>query len=191
MLFRSRLDPLTRDWTIFNENRALPPASGSILGEPLAPSPFRAGLECLAPHTLHHDSGDFGWQVRVVPNRMPILGIEGDCTPQRDGLYEHLGGVGAHEIVVEDPGERRFEELPVSDIARVIRAWAVRLEDLMRDQRLRALTVFKSVGRAAGQTVAHSISQIFAVTVVPPILRRKLRHAREHFSLHKIGRAHV
>ena len=25
-----RLDPLTRDWTIFNESRALPPVNGSV-----------------------------------------------------------------------------------------------------------------------------------------------------------------
>ncbi len=180
-----RLDPLTRDWTVFNENRAFPPVVGSIVGEALAPSPFRAGLEVFASQTLHHAAGDFGWQVRVVPNRMPILGVEGDCTPQRDGIYEHLEGVGAHEIVIEDPGERRFEELPVSDIARVVRAWAARIGDLMRDPRLRSFTVMKSVGRAAGQMVAHSLSQIVAIAVVPPILRRKLRHAREHFSVNQ------
>src|SRR5436305_1661933 len=68
-----RLDPLTRDWTIFNENRALPPIAGPVPGEALAPSPFHAGLERFASHTLHHAAGDFGSQVRVVPNRMPIL----------------------------------------------------------------------------------------------------------------------
>ena len=55
----------------------------------------------------------------------------------------------------------------------------------MRDMRLRSFTVIKNVGRAAGQTVAHSLSQIIAMAVVPPAQRRKLRHAREHFALRK------
>ena len=180
-----RLDPLTRDWTIFNESRATPPVFGPVRGESLAASPFRSGLERFASNAMHHAAGEFGWQVRVVPNRAPILHVEGDSAPQRDGFYEHLEGIGAHEIVIEDPGDRSFEDLWPAEIALVIRAWATRIEDLMRDIRLRAFTVLKSVGRAAGQTVAHSLSQVVAMAVVPPVLRRKLRHAREHFSLKK------
>lgn len=180
-----RLDPLTREWTIFNESRALPPVNGSVKDERLAESPFRAGLEHLAAHALHHSAGESGWQVRVVPNRLPVLRVEGDSRAQMDGIYEHLDAVGANEVVIEDPGTRSIEDLPSGALAQVIRAWAVRIEDLMRDTRLRAFTVVKSVGRLAGQTVAHSISQIIAMAVVPPLLRRKLRHAHEHFALHK------
>ena len=180
-----RLDPLTRDWTIFNESRALPPVNGSVRDDKLAESPFRAGLEHFAAHALHHSAGEAGWQVRVVPNRLPVLRVEGDSRAEVDGLYEHLDAVGANEIVIEDPGTRTLDELPPGAIAQVIRAWAVRIEDLMRDLRLRSFTVIKSAGRAAGQTVAHSLSQIIAMAVVPPALRRKLRHAHEHFTLRK------
>ena len=180
-----RLDPLTRDWTIFNESRALPPVNASVREDVLPESPFRAGLEHFAAHALHHSAGESGWQVRVVPNRLPVLRVEGDSTAQADGLYEHLDAVGANEIVIEDPGARTLEELPPGAIAQVVRAWAVRIEDLMRDFRLRSFTVVKSVGRAAGQKVAHSLSQIVAMAVVPPSLRRKLRHAHEHFTLRK------
>ena len=180
-----RLDPLTRDWTIFNESRALPPTTASVRDDKLAESPFRAGLEHFSAHALHHSAGESGWQVRVVPNRLPVLRVEGDSKPQADGLYEHLDAVGANEIVIEDPGSRMLEDLPPGAIAQVIRAWAIRIEDLMRDVRLRAFTVVKSVGSAAGQTVAHSLSQVIAMAVVPPALRRKLRHAHEHFVLRK------
>ena len=128
-----RLDPLTRDWTIFNESRAFPPTTKSVRDDVLAESPFRAGLESFAAHALHHSAGESGWQVRVVPNRLPVLRVEGDSQPQADGLYEHLDAVGANEIVIEDPGSRMLEELPPGAIAQVIRAWAVRIEDLMRD----------------------------------------------------------
>ena len=180
-----RLDPLTRDWTIFNESRALPPTTASVRDDKLAESPFRAGLEHLAAHALHHSAGESGWQVRVVPNRLPVLRVEGDSKAQADGLYEHLDAVGANEIVIEDPGSRTLEELPPGAIAQVIRAWAIRIEDLKRDLRLRSFTVVKSVGSAAGQTIAHSLSQVVAMAVVPPALRRKLRHAHEHFVLRK------
>src|SRR5687767_12540420 len=133
-----RCDPLTQEWTIFNESRMVPPASGSAREESFPPSPFRAGLERYAPHTLHHESGPHGWQVRVVPNRVPILRVESNGDSKGQSIYRRLEGLGAHEVVVEDPGERHFEDLPPADLAKVLHAWQVRVEDLMRDGRMRA-----------------------------------------------------
>ena len=178
-----RMDPLTREWTIFNESRALPPVYGRSDEAGLAESPFRAGLEHYAPHGVHHEGGAHGWQVRVVPNRAPILRVEGDHVPMADGPYERLDGVGAHEIVIEDPGDRRFEDLPVPELAKVLSAWRARIEDLMRDMRLRCFTVVKDIGKAAGQTIAHSLSQVFAMAVIPAALRRKLESARDYYAV--------
>ena len=179
-----RCDPLTQEWTIFNESRAIVPDAGSVREEVYSPSPFRAGHERYAPHTLHQEGGAFGWQVRVVPNRLPVLRVEGDHRQNASGLYRHLDGVGAHEIVVEDPGDRHFEDLPPQEMAKVLHAWRVRIEDLMRDGRMKAFHVIKEVGRAAGQTIAHSFSQVFAMAIIPPALERKLSHAEAHFVAH-------
>jgi UDPglucose--hexose-1-phosphate uridylyltransferase len=179
-----RCDPITQEWTIFNESRALPPDFSSVRGETYAPSPFRAGLERYAPHTLHHENGAHSWQVRVVPNRLPILRVEGDHEPNGDAFYQHLDGIGAHEVVIEDPGERRFEDLPPGEIGKILHAWRVRIEDLMRDGRMRAFSVVKEVGRAAGQTVDHSLSQVFALAIIPPALRQKLGRAQAYYEQH-------
>ncbi len=177
-----RMDPLTREWTIFNESRALPPACGGAEDGPFVQSPFRAGLEHYAPYGIHQEGGPHGWQVRVVPNRAPILRVEGDHHHTSDGVYERLDGVGAHEIVIEDPGTRRFEDLPVPDLARVLGAWRARIEDLMRDLRLRSFTVVKDIGRAAGQSIGHSLSQVFATAIIPSALRQKLESARDYYA---------
>jgi UDPglucose--hexose-1-phosphate uridylyltransferase len=176
-----RCDPLSQAWTIFNESRAVPPQAGSTLDETYAPSPFRAGLERYAPHTLHHENGAYGWQVRVVPNRLPILRVEGDHQTNGERFYRHLDGVGAHEIVIEDPGERSFEDLPPPEMTKVLQAWRSRIEDLMRDGRMRAFTVVKEVGRAAGQTISHSLSQVFALAIIPPVLKHKLDRAHTYY----------
>ena len=178
-----RCDPLTQEWTIFNESRAVPPEVGSAREETFQPSPFRAGLERYAPHTLHHESGPYGWQVRVVPNRLPILRVEGDHQPNGESFYRRLDGIGAHEIVIEDPNERHFEDLSTHDLVKVLHAWRARIEDLMRDGRMRSFSVVKEVGRSAGQTVAHSISQVFALAIIPPALQQKLERSRAYFDL--------
>jgi UDPglucose--hexose-1-phosphate uridylyltransferase len=93
--------------------------------------------------------------------------------------------VGAHEVVVETPGPWPFEDLALDEIQKVIRAWKVRMLDLMRDARLRSFTVVKNVGRPAGALVPHALSQVVAMAIVPPVLKRKLASARAFYALRK------
>lgn len=179
-----RRDPLTDAWTIFAAARAMRPAFGSTRGENGAPDPFIAGRERFAPHALH-SAGAEGWQVRVVPNRTPVLRVEGDATPRPDGFYDRMDGVGAHEVIVEDAGDRTLDALPLVDVEKVIDAWKWRMLDLMRDPRMRTLFVVKNVGRAAGALVNHSLSQLVAMAIIPPVLRQKLRVARAFYAAKK------
>jgi UDPglucose--hexose-1-phosphate uridylyltransferase len=180
-----RLDPLTEAWIIFSEARALRPAFGAARGENGTPDPFDAGRERFAPQALHTAAGGAGWQVRVVPNRTPVLRVEGDATPRRDGFYDRMDGVGAHEVIVEDPGDRALEELPLADVEKVIDAWKWRMLDLMRDPRMRTLYIVKNVGRAAGGLVNHSVSQLVAMAIIPATLRQKLKVARAFYTAKK------
>ena len=36
-----------------------------------------------------------GWNIRVVPNRFPALGIEGDLDREGEGLFDKMNGIGA------------------------------------------------------------------------------------------------
>lgn len=181
-----RLDPLTKVWTIFSAARSTKPDFGSVRAESGSGlDPFSAGNEQFTPHALHQAPGREGWQVRVVPNRAPALRVEGDPTPRSDGFYDHMEGVGAHEVIIEDPGQRELHELSLSEIEHVIDAWKWRMLDLVRDPRMRTLFVIKNVGRAAGARVQHSISQLLAMAFIPPTVRQKLDSARAFYAIKK------
>lgn len=180
-----RRDPLTGAWTLFSAARAAAPAFGSVLAEngpAAARNPFARGRERFAPQALHEAATRDGWQVRVVPNRAPVLKVEGDATIHPDGFYDRMDGVGAHEVVVEAPGAGPFEDLPLGEIQNVIVAWKLRMLDLTRDLRMRSFTIVKNVGRPAGATVPHAVSQLVAMAIVPPVLRQKLTTARAFYA---------
>ncbi len=179
-----RLDPLTQAWTIFSAARPVPPAFGSVRDEPPRESPFVAGSERFAPQALLATPSP-EWQVRVVPNRAPLLRVEGDAARHSDGFYDRMDGVGAHEVIIEDPGGKALEELSLVQIEQVINAWKVRMLDLMRDPRMRSFTIVKNVGVAAGERVAHSVSQLLAMAVISPLLMRKLQTARTFYDARK------
>jgi len=44
-----------------------------------------------------------GWSIRVVPNKFPALGIEGELDREGEGLFDKMNGIGAHEVVIESP----------------------------------------------------------------------------------------
>ena len=111
-----------------------------------------------------------GWSLRVVPNKVPALRIEGDLNREGDGIYDKMNGIGAHEVVVETPlHQETLTSLPTKAVENVLLAYRVRIIDLRRDSRLRSIMVFKNHGIAAGASLEHSHSQIIAL---PIVLRR-------------------
>ncbi len=183
-----RLDPLTDEWTLFSEARAHQAPAASVLEEnaaQTAANPFLAGLEQYSPHTLHQVTADGQWKVRVVPNRAPVLRVEGDPTRHSDGFYDHMDGLGAHEVIIETSDSRALEQLDLWQIEQVLAAWKLRMIDLMRDVRLRAFSVVKAVGRPAGALLPHALSQLVAMAVIPARLKRKLEVARSFYSQKK------
>ncbi len=183
-----RLDPLTDEWTLFSEARAQQPTAASVLEEntaQAAANPFLAGFESYAAHTLYQVEEHGAWKVRVVPNRAPVLRVEGDPTRHGDGFYDHMDGVGAHEVIVETNDSRAFEELAPAQREQVVLAWKTRILDLMRDFRLRTFSIVKAVGRQAGALLPHSLSQLVAMAVIPSRLKRKLQVSRAFYELKK------
>jgi UDPglucose--hexose-1-phosphate uridylyltransferase len=57
--------------------------------------------------------------------------------------------------------------------------------DLMRDPRMRSFSIVKNVGRSAGARVSHSVSQLVAMAVISPLLKRKLEISRAFYMLKK------
>ena len=122
-----------------------------------------------------------GWSVRVVPNRHPLLRIEGGVDVRSQGLFETRDGLGAHEVIVETPlHDQPLHTLEVDRLWRVLWAWRTRLQDLKRDSRFASVVIFKNHGRAAGARLDHAHSQLTAFPILPPALAEKVQCVQHH-----------
>jgi UDPglucose--hexose-1-phosphate uridylyltransferase len=118
----------------------------------------------------------------VVPNKFPALRIEGELDRHADGMYDAMNGIGAHEIVIETPDHHQHTaDQPVAHLARVLRAYRDRQQDLMQDRRFVYVVIFRNYGESAGATLAHPHSQIMALPVLPQVIETELESARRHF----------
>jgi UDPglucose--hexose-1-phosphate uridylyltransferase len=122
-----------------------------------------------------------GWSVRVVPNRHPMLRIEGGMEVRSDGMWETRDGLGAHEVIIETPlHDQPLHALDPDRLWRVLWAWRTRMQDLRRDSRFASILVFKNHGRAAGARLDHAHSQLTAYPVLPPALAEKVQVSSQH-----------
>ena len=187
-----RKDPITGRWVIIATDRAkrptdfirrpVPPATGGVC-------PFDYGNEHKTPPEVlaYRDSGardEPGWRVRVVPNKFPVLGIEGDLNRQGEGMYDKMNGVGAHEIIIETPQHAvTLAEMPERHIEELLWAFKDRVNDLKRDRRFKYILLFKNHGEAAGASLEHPHCQLIALPVIPKRVKEEVDGARLFYEM--------
>lgn len=185
-----RYDPLEGRWIIVAPDRARRPdfyAAAQKSEEGRTPCPFCPGNESVTAAeilALRNGSGPNqpGWQVRVCPNRYPVLSVEASTRRRAEGFYDVLDGVGAHEIVIEGPQhDLDLCDYDLTHITSVLSCVQSRLCDLYQDLRLKQLLAFKNRGQGAGASVRHAHSQLVATPVVQARVRQRLQSMREHF----------
>lgn len=183
-----RRDPITGRTVIIAPERLTstrwwrPNAGGN--GDGLCPfcegQEHLAGREILAWRGSGQGGNGPGWRVRVVANRVPALRVESHYAEPNHALFQTLGGLGAHEVIIESPDHRAdWSTMTADDIRMVLWAWRERMRDLRRDVRLRTFLVVKNVGAGAGATLQHPHSQLLALPFVPLHLDDELAGARE------------
>lgn len=183
-----RRDPVTGRWVIIATERVRRASDflrEPVVNRPNGSCPYCAGNEFRNPHEIlvyRNGHGGPPWSVRVVPNKFPVLGIEGDLDREGEGMFDRMAGIGAHEVIIESP-DHQIDLAGLSDaqVERVVWAWRERVLDLKRDARLRYILIFKNHGEAAGAAFDHAHSQLIAVPIVPRRVQEELDGARAYY----------
>lgn len=185
-----RKDPVTSRWVIVNVEE--PRDAAAFPRHPRERSskvcPFCPGNEAMTPPEIaaYGRRGGAknvsGWQVRVIPNKFPALRIEESPDKTGVGLYDRLGGFGAHEVIIDGPDhDKDLADLPVEHVELVLRAYRDRCQDLKRDPRFRYILIFKNYGGTAGASQEHPHSQLIALPVVPSRVQGEVKGSVKHY----------
>jgi len=97
------------------------------------------------------------WQTAAVKNLFPVL------SKGSSQAY------GYQEVIIDTPvHEEDFADLKIKQIETVLQMFQIRSEKLKKDKKIHYILCFKNQGRAAGASLRHIHSQIFASTILPP-----------------------
>jgi UDPglucose--hexose-1-phosphate uridylyltransferase len=186
-----RRDPITGRWVIISTDRARRPddfirESVQIKGPKNCPfCPGAEGKttpEILAYGRKNGNRDTPGWSLRVVANKFPALGIEGNLDREGEGLFDRMSGIGAHEVIIESPDHQAtLATMPERSIEEMLWAYRDRSLDLKNDRRFRYILLFKNHGQAAGATQEHTHSQLIALPIVPKRVREEVDSAKRYY----------
>lgn len=175
-----RKDAVSGRWVLVRSEAPPPNGDGSC--------PFCPGYEAQTPpeiaayRTNGQPPNSSEWLVRVVPERAPLLQIEGDIQREGLGIFDKVSGRGASEIVIEHPDHGgRWDDMPVDALERVLNMYRERVADLYRDVQIRSVLIWRKEHTAADQ-IRHPFSRILGSPLIFDDLRQELGTARQHFA---------
>ncbi|SMP85933.1 UDPglucose--hexose-1-phosphate uridylyltransferase [Epsilonproteobacteria bacterium SCGC AD-308-O04] len=186
-----RLDRVHNQYVLIAPERLHRPSLGHhhVKNLSSAKCPFCEGNEELTPDEVFairdNEPNSQSWKTRVIPNLYKAVQIELEDTSKRDGMFESIPGVGAHEILIDSPlHDSNLVDLGKEGIENWLRSMIIRIEDLSKDKRLIHLSIFKNYGQNAGSTQDHPHTQLLALPVMPQnelvFLERNMKYYRRH-----------
>lgn len=187
-----RRDLVTGDWIVIATRRALRPhafiAQGKHEEDPRDTCPFedpeKSGNE--PPLFLLPQNAGSDWRVQVIPNKYPAFSPAGECqVPRAFGPYEVIDGRGFHEVVITRDHSKHFALFSREEAEQVVRTYQERYAVMKNDPCVTYIAIFHNHGRTAGATLTHPHSQIIALPIVPPDVRRSLQGSADYFERNK------
>jgi len=185
-----RYCPLRDEKVIVAVNRLHRPVDYGVCKESVKESekecPFERGREELTPKEIFSIRENGEWLVRVVPNLYHALSVESEKRSYSRGYFEYEEGVGAHEVIIENPDHfKKMKDYSLKEFRDYLFAVKSRLLDLSKDKRLEYVSVFKNQGVNAGATLSHPHSQIIATPFIPKEIREEIERKRAYYKIHK------
>ncbi len=119
-------------------------------------------------------TGDKGDKIIAIQNEFPALS---ENNPQ---------AYGEQEVIIESKKHNsQMANMPVAQIIGILKMYAARSRAIAKNKKIKYILCFKNYGGAAGASLNHPHSQIFASAILPPDIQEESDKAKEYFKKEK------
>jgi UDPglucose--hexose-1-phosphate uridylyltransferase len=170
-----RRDPLSGNWIVIGYHLVESDRAG--------PCPFCPGNESLTPPSIReYKDKDGRWLVRCFPAHNPVFQIEAREDKRAEGIYDKMGNVGAHEIVVENRAHTKtLSGFSRDELFILLDFYRERLIDLKKDKRFKYIVIFKNHGELVGSHISHPHSHIVATPILSLRAELEIMNLKSHY----------
>lgn len=184
-----RFDLVSKDWVVIATGRARRPETFKSEPRQREESPQKdcpfCNLETQSKSVLIYGNDKNDWDLAVIPNKFPAFSRGASLRERAQGPYQVMDGVGFHEVLVTRDHVQHLAHFKVEKIKQVIDAYQERYLELMNEKLVNYVSIFHNHGAEAGASIAHPHSQIIAMPVIDPDLRRSIDGSRVFFETHQ------
>lgn len=114
------------------------------------------------------------WDIRCFPNLYPALAPNPAKVSNTE--FQAMEGYGFHEVIVETPKHsRQIPDFTDNEILLLMKAYKEQVNYYQSLENIKYVSLFKNKGERAGASIAHTHSQLLALTVMPPRLKREIQ----------------
>ncbi|MDP2677034.1 MAG: HIT domain-containing protein [bacterium] len=140
------------------------------------------------PYSHMAASEDIGnWFLQVLPNKYPALAPHHVCPADEPvGPYRIREGIGFHEVVITRDHRRTIADMTKEEVEVILHAYQERYTSIENEPCIRYILVFHNHGESAGASISHPHSQIIALPIIPPDVRRSLSGSKQYFEKHGV-----
>lgn len=144
--------------------------------------PFCPGNEHLTPAAtaVYTDQGVASdgaervrpWKMRAFPNLFAAM-VPSPAPPTTEWIA--LPGHGYHEVIVDTPGHAdNPADFSHEHMMLLLQAYKDRYSYYRYLSQVSYVSIFKNWGRESGASLAHSHSQVIAIPIMPPLMKREI-----------------
>ncbi len=136
--------------------------------------PFCKGAEHTTPKSKFALPSDNEWKVRAFDNVFALVGTEGKYV-ELNKINNATYAFGYHEVVVEsDVHDALFHELSEEYLKLIFEAYKNRYVELMKEEGVEYVHLFKNHGKNAGASIEHEHAQIITFPFVPELIKKEV-----------------
>ncbi|CRF33429.1 galactose-1-phosphate uridylyltransferase [Brachyspira suanatina] len=186
-----RKDPVTKQSVIISSERTGRPSdyvnsSERHIANSELSCPFCRGHEMKTPdpvYTVYAEQEEI-WQVRIVPNKYPIISeTHENELPKENELFHASSSKGFHDVIIEHPDHYfNFYHAQTEDFFYIFKAVMMRLKDLGKNEDMMYSLYFKNFGPEAGASLYHSHSQIITTPFIPVQMYEEISGALDYYT---------
>jgi UDPglucose--hexose-1-phosphate uridylyltransferase len=124
-----------------------------------------------------------GWQVRIVPNKYPVVRPDGLPPHHAASVGIAIEGYGHHEVVIECPRhDADLVTMSDAEIFAVLSACRHRVVALFEKPKIEAVILFRNHGTSSGASLLHPHTQLVALSMVPQWLRLRSEWSQQQYT---------
>ena len=174
-------DLMTGELVIYAQDRANRPRdnqkeyiSESTTQKWVKECPFCKGNEDETCHETFKIEGETGWVARSVYNKYPMVDT------QSQDIY------GKHEVIVDVcDHNKNFYNMTELEFYNLLKVCKNRYNELIKDEKVKYVSIFKNFMRNSGASLDHPHSQIISLSILPPEIKKELYISKKYYEKRK------